>query len=991
MNSLKGNTIGEIIHREKRAGDDSALNLTQIISAAMRRGHRHEDVWRALCDYFSLPENHREWSDWTSIDNREEIRLRLRVLLHSNEIDPALNGFIRFFFRASDPVLYQLSAQILGRELSGNPELRDYFETYCKKRGVDSSGTIPLNKLRTRRRVLLVIVSAIASGNYSHPQLPVAEERYDDLTDSDVSILFSAASILIESGDDRVREYITSLLQKRFDDERPIRDRNLVRNAGILLLKLSGTGNHQSGIFLRCLKGIMDQYRASEVMASKLQSLLLFDELMESSVYLGNTADQTASIAAGDPLLDIFLKSRFGYWADRRGVSMGKTSESYSDSVNFHERLYPSFPSAIEQRYPLYAEEIRRLAEESLWRVVNPDERAFRVFFLIDKTIHSEEMDPLELRRLFHSNKLFAGSTDLSPLAAILKRLLMLEPSLSEELIDPQLIHRLDSPGLLPAFLPTERQSELHPVLADAFEHQIRLRLASDPDFDPEQYLYLTTIRNPHPRFYRLLAELTRDREYPMQGGELYPFHKVCTQLAGETEGQNPEPANHFWQTLSVLRKELSDAAANHDPAEQLQFLTHQLRGTGAEQVRDSLTVQDLKEIIHPSDTTCVRRGHPPFTDLTGEQIADQLRRSTMILEEKAVASIPAAFGYSFRLSETTQSIHRQLRTIQLLIEPVLGKQEANTLTALLERLSINQDKWTFAYTIFDDRFESSDSILQALKREGFSDLDESSQKKLYQTAVNTLFGENEKPLDLSLLKRASSATQQFQSSPDMHSIWKDGLTNIWIQYADRAMLENAESDVVTLIKAPELKSIRQSGDELVIQKLNEIKSWCLGRYDISHAYVCNREISKRSPLKTAADYMGHFAGVWVAILLGVIFMFDFGDAWTDLAEMGDAGGVFLLFGVGVAATFLYVWSDLRKKIRRIGTSLYRGASILGRVLTFLAITLLYTFIVVVLFWYLFSETDQVVQGEYAILHMISWTGFALFIGVFLGLIGKDG
>jgi hypothetical protein len=44
----------------------------------------------------------------------------------------------------------------------------------------------------------------------------------------------------------------------------------------------------------------------------------------------------------------------------------------------------------------------------------------------------------------------------------------------------------------------------------------------------------------------------------------------------------------------------------------------------------------------------------------------------------------------------------------------------------------------------------------------------------------------------------------------------------------------------------------------------------------------------------------------------------------------------------------------------------------------------------VCLFWYMFSNTGQVIHGTYAPLHLLSWTGFALFVGVFLGLIGKD-
>lgn len=146
------------------------------------------------------------------------------------------------------------------------------------------------------------------------------------------------------------------------------------------------------------------------------------------------------------------------------------------------------------------------------------------------------------------------------------------------------------------------------------------------------------------------------------------------------------------------------------------------------------------------------------------------------------------------------------------------------------------------------------------------------------------------------------------------------------------------------------------SGDPDVQQVISDPKRWCLSCYDIVHAHRCNQEAGSSSPLKSAFNYAGRFSGVW------------------------------LLFGLGVGATFIYVWSDLKKMIRMGPGSLSAGL----RALIFLTVTLLYIFLVVCLFWYVFSETEQVVTGEYAILHIISWSKFAFFFGVFLGLLGKS-
>jgi hypothetical protein len=105
--------------------------------------------------------------------------------------------------------------------------------------------------------------------------------------------------------------------------------------------------------------------------------------------------------------------------------------------------------------------------------------------------------------------------------------------------------------------------------------------------------------------------------------------------------------------------------------------------------------------------------------------------------------------------------------------------------------------------------------------------------------------------------------------------------------------------------------------------------------------------------------------------------------------EEGDFGGVMFAFSFGVAGAFLYVWTDIKKNTVHNRGDPFQWISVFGRVTFFLVATFTYTILVVCLFWYMFSGTDQVVHGEYAPLHILSWTGFALFAGIFLGLIGR--
>jgi hypothetical protein len=222
---------------------------------------------------------------------------------------------------------------------------------------------------------------------------------------------------------------------------------------------------------------------------------------------------------------------------------------------------------------------------------------------------------------------------------------------------------------------------------------------------------------------------------------------------------------------------------------------------------------------------------------------------------------------------------------------------------------------------------------------------------------------------------------------------WRSLLVEYWKEMILSAKEQNQEARVVQLVKDKELEWLRQ--DKSIHPILHRVKIWCFERYDFSHAYVCNRELNPENDtvqnrVKTLRDYFNHFSYVWIAIIVGVIMMFDFGDPWTELAEIGDIFGVFFTFILGVGGTYLYVFADLRKKINQVKGEPFIWTSQLGRVALFLGLTLLFTVVMILIFYYMFSNTDQVVAGPNAILHIMSWTGFALFVGVFFGLIGKN-
>jgi hypothetical protein len=1005
-------TIQSILKAELNLEGKSGPMLTEILSKGQRAGYHRMEIWSALLKTFSEPERQQPWSEWTRLNDREEIRLRLKVLLQVGQADASLDDFITFFFRASDPVLYQLSAVVLGREMNVRPELRDYFAAYCSKRGVKAGEPVRLNNQRNRRRILLTMCASAAFGDSGEAvSFALYEHPYSELTDSDISILFSSVSLLMEhERGGNATEYVKTLLRNRFEDDRKIRDRNLVRNTGILLHRLQEAGEPIGELFNLCFNRVLTQYNQAASFASRLQALLLMDELMESSVHVGLTFSGSNRGDDSGGRFNRFLKCRLAYWAymHHRQIDIGEEEAVY-DSGSVVDRVFRLVPHENQERqYRVFGEEIHLLSDLSRWRTYSLEERTYRAFFLVDYSLHPEVFDGEELYLLLESNGYLEHIHEQrhregvvkNPLSPVMNRLLEAEPSVSRELFDPQLIHRLDSPGLLPALIPTAADSELLPVLADAVEHQIRFQLATDPSFNPDHFLYLITIRDPNPRFYRYLAELTAEREYHHAQTGPYSLHDTARYLAGGTEKASKESLP-FWEVLLSSHQDLRETAGSGDLFETLKVIVRELKGTGSEKARKGITLHDLLDIVQPGSGPWYRKGSPPMTSQSGRTVADRLTAIAGKLEEKSAKIRPDTFGDSFLVSETVQSMERSLEMVREEMIPLLGTAEAGLFEKLAERCMILLRQWEEIYNEASAIVNQAGDITgrrRALALASIRPEDGAVQQTLVSMFIESELEKYGFESDEAWLKRFeflewAASLQEMTAAADEASLyWHGRLEEIWKELAEEAMQRNAEARVVQLIRNKAFGEIRKSrtGREV----LDEVKRWCFNRYDFHHAHLCNVETGGvqmgASLLRTFREYSGHFARVWLALFIGVIFMFDFGDPWTELAEIGDVGGVLFAFTFGVAGTFLYVWTDLRKNTVHLQGDPFQWVSVFGRVAFFLIVTLVYTALVVMLFWYMFSSTDQVVHGEYAPLHLLSWTGFALFVGVFFGLIGKS-
>lgn len=1025
----------------------SGPTLSELTDSAARHGFRPVAVQQKLFPLFSSEEMQKGWANWSEVSEREEIRLRLLALNKAETIHESLIPFLIFFFRSSDSLLYQTAAQIIGKHLPHHPSLKKFFEDYLHKRKIDPSAPFNLDGLRGRRRILVALAAFYVENGADHRLTNPADESemvvsapidYKYLKTNppanhlDLSATMLALSILLKKNTtSNAKEATAELLHLPGNQDVTIWDRNVIRNWGILLNATSHSDIEKRQFFSHFLDTGLHHVIESESYSGRLQALFELDEIIKSAVFIAGSEQVIRDISEEDlqrPNLLFFCRLRFNQWTLRETEAAAPfTLEKVTllPIIQVLARFGIQKNGEIESG--TISELFQSLTTADSWRFQPMPERVLRSFFLLDFGAHTHHIRQDELQQMItaiqadndHSRLTGRGSSRPSKsnaiLDVILQRLLNLEQTARGRIADGRLMQKITDENLLLALLPTETDSELLPNIADAFEHRIRLLLAADRGFNVDHYIYKINVREPHQSFYRYMKELTLDRPYGVPGGAAIDLSmRFDLLLKQSSEKANTDLQDDhlsglpFWQSIQILRKRLKSDLENDNLFELADRFNRELEGTGAEKMGEAATLHDLINITQAGSHSWLRSGFPATWEMPASMLNQKITEQQKNLQTDIQKLRPASLQSTAEAGEAAQRIKEALHEAGNLLCPSLGKTEARIFKELIQHVESLLTRWTDALNRASNSWnrdlKAADlSAGQAAWRDLFKAInsEENSRIKmeLFSIMLSSLLRPNDKSAPKTWYRRFQilSWAAQKQTSGMLtkyeQQVWQQHLTGYWKEMLISAKDENLEARVVQLVKAEELEELRHQ--ESVQPLLREIKKWCFERYDLNHAYICNRELYPESNIiynrwKTAKEYFTHFSYVWLAIIVGVIMMFDFGDPWTELAEIGDIGGVIFTFVLGVGGTYLYVFADLRKKVTLVKGDPFEWVSQFGRVAVFLCVTLLFTVMLVLLFYYMFSSTEQVVEGPNAIWHIMSWTGFALFVGVFFGLIGKS-
>ncbi len=1036
-------SIDNILNRRFKALKPGDVRLADLAAEAAEAGFKPFELNAKLFPICSPQAIQEAWSDWTHISEREEIRLRLMALNTFEKIHPSLIPFLIFYFRSSDSLLYQTAGQIIGKNLLFHKGLSHFFREYLAQRNVDASQPVDLNGIRSKRRILVALASLYAAKHAGKHIDTVGEvpdgffavmpldldklELHPPENHLDLSAVMLALSILLKHGlADGCLDAAEKLLQLPGSQDVAIWDRNVIRNWGVLLNATPLHDSRKCDLCRSFLQSGIHHLNQSAHFKDRLHILYELDEIVKSMVHIPKSEKVIRELDVTDPedarALD-FLKLQFRYWRLRETNSdapfddVRQTGSEVLDIVAETGRLRngDSRPDAIYKLFqPLYS--------EHAWRLQPTEERVLRTFFILHNAsqMHLSRKDEINqmisvirpsLSEVTYARRTNADA-DQPLLDNLLVRLTELELTAKGQIPDGRLIQKITDENLLISLLPTETDSELLPVLADAFEHRLRLLLAFDPQFDVDHYVYKITIREPNRNFYRYMREITHKRHYGREGDPAVDlsarFQLLYQQGAGGKAGGASILANDlpFWGTLDQIRARLTSLLSSERLFDLLEAFIHELEGTGAETLSSTSTLHDLINITQQDGARWIRSGFPSLWNQSAPVINQRLAQIHQQLRSDLPKLKPDQLSGYMDAAEASHRIKESLEEAASLLSPTLGKNEAAIVNRISSHLKQLTDHWIFSLSDigkhWDDFKQSGTSIRDEQRNAIFQSIGKEANSHMKSALLNVFLATllkpdaNRKQLTWIHQYHILLWAAQAMTSPVLNDSetaeWKKSLVALWKQMLNTAMEQSMEARVVQLIKARQFSELRR--EEEIQMMLPAVKTWCFDRYDMNHAYICNRELAPDKNLvqnrwTTAREFLAHFSYVWLALVVGVILMFDFGDPWAELAEIGDVGGVLFAFVLGVTGAYLYVFADLNKKAKLIKGDPFEWASRFVRVAVFILITLFFTVLMVLLFYYMFSSTDQVVTGANAVWHIMSWTGFALFIGVFFGLLGK--
>ncbi len=936
----------------------------------------------------------RAWSDWRGVDDRDELVRRARLLARSEELDPALGPFLLFLFRASDPQLYQAAALALGRHMAGHAGLGAAFARYLDEAGVPAAGPVPLGGRRTHRRILLVR-SADRGPEGGLAALPEVGET---LAPRDLGALLVAVDHLVEgSGDPEVsrsaaRRGLEAAGRYLAGGGGVGVDRVLVGHLARVLAGAAriGEGEEARRLWLRLVRLVAAAHGPGPAgggggAGARAAHLWRLDELARCAARAGGGRAGTPGGGAGgsgwtpppelDPETRRWLAARIRSWTDAEGRFPG------GDPARGRERL-------------ALVRALRRLEDRRAWLAPDPRDRGRLVFRLLDPAQRLRFL-PAELAEIVGEEP---TDLPLDPLTGpVLGHVLAHEPD-GDQVLDAALVHRLGSPELF-RLLEGGGPSPLLPALADAVEHRFRFALSTSSAFDAEGFLAALEAVRPGDRFRRELLELARGRRYETPGGEAFPLVEALVEAPVEAPDAVPPTPAHRDPRRSALREGLHTAGAGEAALPVRvrtlgrilsgplpRFLRRVGRARGGERTgpahegvrRAARAVEGLAPLLGTSlepsapavRTAALREALLRSADamdlLAGAEVARALPPAEAGLLERAAEELRV------RLLHEARALARASASAPGGIEGELGAL-AELADPGLRRLLV------------------VDRARRLVRDEGMDGSPEPSAR-LASTAgwASAVAG----------LRSAARVDPEVLQAPADREGWAEVLAGGWAALVRHGLDRGHPRRLAGLVRDDALRPLATRAENRHV--LHELRGWFLDVHRPVDAAAVTRLMAPGGPWATGLAlalpvtlgvFVARHAALWLALLVGAILMLDFGDAWKAMAEVGDVRGIGITAAVGLAGAFAYLLFDLRRRIRAAPEDPWGRALAgdLGRAVVFLAATALYTVALTAGLWLLLSGTDEVVHGPGAPLHVAAWSAFALFAGVFFGLLAKEG
>lgn len=1030
-------------------------------------------------------EQREAWSHWLDITDRDELRLRLEVLARCTQWSEGLVDFVTFCFRASVSDLYQEAAIALGRHLHHSPGLRSYLAKFSKQRSVQLDQPIQLNGQRTMRRLLIALNAARGT---EIPELSLARESLPIVRDDNGAVLISlpenpsdlfalllAADQALTYERDRqsIEGIVDQLLKQVGSLDAAMITRAVMREFGKLLVRrhTAQTETFWWALFSNQRDVLRQQARDS--FARRVAALRRIDETLRTVALLPEPhAEPIVQRLMNDCSEDEqrFIRLRLLTWVQRERCSLPTwcddlrlvrsdvnthhdNSSEHADpatvldwlerslaGLRFHAGADMLIPrEANHRQLRLLAHLLAPLASHSLWLSHDESTRALITMLILDLAQYvqapGEQVSMLLARygfRVRMTDRIVkpSGIGRDSPSATttnVLLRLLAWEKPGAEDLIDTNMLHRIEDVRVLVSLVPTKRRSPLLAVLADAFEHQIRWRLRGEEEFSPDAFLSLISVRRPHRALYVALAAVCADRTYTDATGNAVAIHDVIGEYAAEPDDEavfNHSPAlaasidTVFARSVSRLREriqELTDRTT--DIRVRLGQLADIIGETPDGQQHRSGTLLALLHQLHEPDVPVIRDGYPAWSDDTPAALERSLGEQIARLRAATHALLPASWAGGEPAREAAGGVRNVISAMRSHICRSLPAAEGELFDHALNSLDNEMIRWGEIIEHVLDRWPAQrlhphELDFQACN-EALNDVRHVDEQILRPHLLDLLWrslrnwaaadgpddpwSREQVLLDWAIARDEAKPSPGCTGPGTPAGAWGDAPARTWSELLEAAMDRQEEQRVRVLVEDDRYSALRVTPHAADV--LERAHRWCLDRY-LLHAARRARSDARTSTQQSATSwwrtfgaFLGHYSSIWIALLIGSILMLDFGDAWAEMAEpaVGDVRGIALTFLIGAGGAFAYIYWNLRQKSRLSpgespGTA---RRSHLVRASSFAVLCLVYTLAVTSFLWWLLSETDGVVQGVWAIGHIIVWSGFAMFVGVFFGLIAE--